>query len=139
MTKLRVRLLPTSSKFENKNTLLFVLSSIFLRDVNFDEKVSSNLTKLKILYAYVQPSELFLLDRILFLIVLSMKECMHIDVRPRLFRGSRCGNVNSCCSFVLCWCCCWCLVHPCGLVVRVPGYRSRGPGSIPGATRFSEK
>jgi hypothetical protein len=22
----------------------------------------------------------------------------------------------------------------CGLVVRVPGYRSRGPGSIPGAT-----
>jgi hypothetical protein len=27
----------------------------------------------------------------------------------------------------------------CSLVVRVPGYRSRGPGSIPGATRFSEK
>jgi hypothetical protein len=27
----------------------------------------------------------------------------------------------------------------CGLVVTVPGYRSRGPGSIPGATRFSEK
>jgi hypothetical protein len=27
----------------------------------------------------------------------------------------------------------------CGLVVRVPGYRSRGQGSIPGATRFSEK
>jgi hypothetical protein len=26
----------------------------------------------------------------------------------------------------------------CGLVVRVPGYRCRGPGSIPGATRFSE-
>jgi hypothetical protein len=26
-----------------------------------------------------------------------------------------------------------------GLVVGVPGYRSRGPGSIPGATRFSEK
>jgi hypothetical protein len=26
----------------------------------------------------------------------------------------------------------------CGLVVTVPGYRSRGPGSIPGATRFSE-
>jgi hypothetical protein len=24
-------------------------------------------------------------------------------------------------------------------VVRVPGYRSRGPGSIPHATRFSEK
>jgi hypothetical protein len=27
----------------------------------------------------------------------------------------------------------------CGLVVRVPGYRSRGSGSIPGANRFSEK
>jgi hypothetical protein len=27
----------------------------------------------------------------------------------------------------------------CGLMVRVPGYRSRGTGSIPGATRFSEK
>jgi hypothetical protein len=29
--------------------------------------------------------------------------------------------------------------HLCGLVVIVPGYRSRGPGSISGATRFSEK
>jgi hypothetical protein len=27
----------------------------------------------------------------------------------------------------------------CGLVVRVPGYRSRGPGLIPGTIRFSEK
>jgi hypothetical protein len=27
----------------------------------------------------------------------------------------------------------------CDLVVRVPGYRPRGPGSIPGDTRFSEK
>jgi hypothetical protein len=26
----------------------------------------------------------------------------------------------------------------CGLVVRVAGYRSRGPGSIPGATRLCE-
>jgi hypothetical protein len=26
----------------------------------------------------------------------------------------------------------------CGLVVRVPGYRSRGPGSIPRGIRFSE-
>jgi hypothetical protein len=26
----------------------------------------------------------------------------------------------------------------CGLLVRVPGYRSRGPGSIPDATSFSE-
>jgi hypothetical protein len=27
----------------------------------------------------------------------------------------------------------------CGLVVRVLGYRSGGPGSIPGTTSFSEK
>jgi hypothetical protein len=27
----------------------------------------------------------------------------------------------------------------CGLVLRVHGHRSGGPGSIPGATRFSEK
>jgi hypothetical protein len=27
----------------------------------------------------------------------------------------------------------------CGLVVRVPDNRSRGPGSIPSATRFSEQ
>jgi hypothetical protein len=26
-----------------------------------------------------------------------------------------------------------------GLMVRVPGYRSRGPGSVPDATTFSEK
>jgi hypothetical protein len=26
----------------------------------------------------------------------------------------------------------------CGLVIRVPGYRFRGPGSIPGVTNFSE-
>jgi hypothetical protein len=26
----------------------------------------------------------------------------------------------------------------CGLVLRVPGYRSRGPDSIPSATIFSE-
>jgi hypothetical protein len=29
--------------------------------------------------------------------------------------------------------------RPCGLVVRVPNYRSRGPGSIPSATSLSEK
>jgi hypothetical protein len=29
--------------------------------------------------------------------------------------------------------------HSCGLVVRVLGYRSGGPDSIPGTTRFSEK
>jgi hypothetical protein len=29
--------------------------------------------------------------------------------------------------------------RPCGLEVRIPGYRSIGPGSILGATRLSEK
>jgi hypothetical protein len=29
--------------------------------------------------------------------------------------------------------------HLCSLGVRVPGYRSRGPGFDSGATRFSEK
>jgi hypothetical protein len=35
-----------------------------------------------------------------------------------------------------------CIAHSdrlCGLVVRVLGYRSGGPSSIPGTTRFSEK
>jgi hypothetical protein len=30
----------------------------------------------------------------------------------------------------------YCEDRLCGLVVRVPGYRSIGPGKIPGATRF---
>jgi hypothetical protein len=35
---------------------------------------------------------------------------------------------------------CFCLwTSLCGLAVRVPGYRPRGPGSIPGAAWFSEK
>jgi hypothetical protein len=34
---------------------------------------------------------------------------------------------------------CVCVDRLCGLVVRVLGYRSGGPGSIPGTTRFSEK
>jgi hypothetical protein len=39
------------------------------------------------------------------------------------------------------WACAWQRQEDadCGLVVRVPGYRSRGPSSIPGAARFSEK
>jgi hypothetical protein len=31
---------------------------------------------------------------------------------------------------------CW---NSTALVVKVPGYRSRGPGSIPGAIRFTDK
>jgi hypothetical protein len=34
---------------------------------------------------------------------------------------------------------CGCLDRLCGLVIRVPGYRYRGPVSILGAIRFSEK
>jgi hypothetical protein len=37
------------------------------------------------------------------------------------------------------WYVMWLEDRLCGLVLRVPGYRSRGPGSIPGATRFPEK
>jgi hypothetical protein len=33
----------------------------------------------------------------------------------------------------------YCSDRLCDLLARVPGYRSRGPGSIPGATRFSEE
>jgi hypothetical protein len=36
-------------------------------------------------------------------------------------------------------CICVCMDRLYGLVVKVPGYRSRGPGSILGTTRFSEK
>jgi hypothetical protein len=36
-------------------------------------------------------------------------------------------------------CVCMCAYASCGVVVRIPGYRSWGQGSIPGATRFSEK
>jgi hypothetical protein len=32
----------------------------------------------------------------------------------------------------------WAVDRLCGLAVRVPGYRSRGPCSIPGTIRFSE-
>jgi hypothetical protein len=32
---------------------------------------------------------------------------------------------------------CWAIDRLCGLVARVLGYRSGGPGSIPGTTRFS--
>jgi hypothetical protein len=32
-----------------------------------------------------------------------------------------------------------CMVYMTASVVRVPGYRSRGPGSIPGTSIFSEK
>jgi hypothetical protein len=39
----------------------------------------------------------------------------------------------------VCACACRTFDRLCGLLVRVPSYRSRGPGSIPGATRFSEK
>jgi mRNA-degrading endonuclease toxin of MazEF toxin-antitoxin module len=34
---------------------------------------------------------------------------------------------------------CWFSSAICGLVVRLPAYRFRGPGSIPGWTRFSHK
>jgi hypothetical protein len=47
---------------------------------------------------------------------------------------------NSECFLTACWNYCPKYFLPIDLLcVRVHGYRSRGPGSIPGATRFSEK
>jgi hypothetical protein len=43
------------------------------------------------------------------------------------------------CSFVSVSCRIVRLDRLCDLVVRFSGYRFKGPGSIPGATRFSEK
>jgi hypothetical protein len=40
-------------------------------------------------------------------------------------------SLNSICMYISC--------RLCGLLVRVLGYRNRGPGSILGTTRFSEK
>jgi hypothetical protein len=46
-------------------------------------------------------------------------------------------------SFSSLYCVCVCtsiyIYRLCGLVVRVLGYRSGGPGSIPGTNRFSER
>jgi hypothetical protein len=50
--------------------------------------------------------------------------------------------VRACVRVCVCVCVCVCVRDReredclCGLVVKVPGYRYRGPGSIPGATRF---
>jgi hypothetical protein len=57
------------------------------------------------------------------------------------------GNVHICCYVHMrVWSFCEILSYQWrlgdrlrGLMVRVPGYRFRGPGSIPGATTFSEK
>jgi hypothetical protein len=57
--------------------------------------------------------------KILLLTILFMKQYTYIEVRPHTCEDSRCGKVNSGFWF---------------LVVRVPGYKSRGPGSS-----FSDK
>jgi hypothetical protein len=50
-------------------------------------------------------------------------------------------NITESAALLSCTLCCtirpvWLSIdHLCGLVVRVLGYRSRGPGSIPGTTR----
>jgi hypothetical protein len=54
--------------------------------------------------------------------------CTSAGITTQQFSLSEIGSTESCHNDRLC-----------GLVVRVPGYRSRDPGSIPGTTRFSEK
>jgi hypothetical protein len=49
------------------------------------------------------------------------------------------NNINMSCMNRINWLCELYYDRLRGLVVRVSSYRSRGPGSIPGATRFSEK
>jgi hypothetical protein len=55
--------------------------------------------------------------------------------------GLKLGSSSSTVSFVLLHYLCLSTNkdRPCGLVIRIPGNRSRGPGSIPGATRFSKE
>jgi hypothetical protein len=55
---------------------------------------------------------------------LARRPLFGILYQPRMMDGDECVVVGDCL---------------CVLVVRVPGYRYRGPGSIPGATRFAEK
>jgi hypothetical protein len=80
------------------------------------------------------------------------RQCGIIDV-SQLYRPSRPVSgivLLFCVVFFVCNVCfivcvalcavfCFVLDRLCGLVVTVPGYRSRGPNSIPGATRFSGK
>jgi hypothetical protein len=62
-----------------------------------------------------------------------------IDPCSSLISTRQCGSVNwylFCVHFLKDI---YCFNRLCGLVVRVPGFRSRGSGSVPGAARFSEK
>jgi hypothetical protein len=48
-------------------------------------------------------SEDFASDSNLFLTILSMKQCVYVDVRPHMCGDSRCEKVNSLWLLVLCW------------------------------------
>jgi hypothetical protein len=56
-----------------------------------------------------------------------------ISQKTALFKYIYARELSYSCAFIDCW------PEMCGLVVRVPGYRYRVPGMIPGATRFSEQ
>jgi hypothetical protein len=58
------------------------------------------------------------------------KKCGSADVSQACYRHS--FTIFVCLFMILKGCLC-------GLVVRIPAYRSRGLSSIPGATRYSEK
>jgi hypothetical protein len=80
--------------------------------------------------------------------------CLHCRVTADVLILNRQRIANECISYVLFLCqmehvtdSCRCLIiqgvynedRICSLVIRFPGYRSRGPGLIPGSIRFSEK
>jgi hypothetical protein len=50
-----------------------------------------------------------------------------------------CVRACVCVRVCVCVCVCVCVGPPLWSIGRVPGYRSKDPGSIPGATRFSDK
>jgi hypothetical protein len=62
---------------------------------------------------------------------LSHRDCPHLSQFPAQTAITPVGWFISCFMRAV--------DRPCGSVVRVPVYRSRCPGSIPGATRFYEK
>jgi hypothetical protein len=69
---------------------------------------------------------------------LSRRFCCSSEVTLFLSRRFCCSSVVVQLVAIWLWLWLW-LDRLCGLVVTVPGYRSGGPGSIPSATRFSEK
>jgi hypothetical protein len=58
------------------------------------------------------------------------RNCFNVQIQVTFYSGSTVFKIYIVKQVIL---------YLCDLVVRVPGYRSRGPGSIPSATGFSVK